>query len=134
MVTLVWKTTVKYWYGSGVELQRTWARAWFVVRVWWTVVTLIVYATFYGVLFLYEIVEGVCLGWPGVVVLTVTTNYKFASNEGTVAFGGVVVNCETVLLDGCVVVLGVASHVWRWYEYTSEGRSPLAVAQDCYDG
>ncbi|KAF4138212.1 hypothetical protein GN958_ATG12592 [Phytophthora infestans] len=25
-VTLAWKTTVKYWYGSGVELQGTWAR------------------------------------------------------------------------------------------------------------
>ncbi|KAF4132119.1 hypothetical protein GN958_ATG18686 [Phytophthora infestans] len=61
-VALAWKMTVKYWYGSGVELQRAWARAWLLVRVWWTVVTLIVYATFYGVLFLYEIVEGVWLG------------------------------------------------------------------------
>ncbi|KAF4141579.1 hypothetical protein GN958_ATG09229 [Phytophthora infestans] len=45
-VTVAWITTVKYWYGSGVEHQRTWARAWFVLRVWWTVVTLIGYATF----------------------------------------------------------------------------------------
>ncbi|EEY62559.1 uncharacterized protein PITG_14303 [Phytophthora infestans T30-4] len=55
--------------------------------VWWTVVTLIVYATFYGVLFLYEIVEGVCLGWPGVVILTVTMDYTFASNGGVVELG-----------------------------------------------
>ncbi|EEY68055.1 uncharacterized protein PITG_18492 [Phytophthora infestans T30-4] len=86
-VTLTWKTTVKYWYGSGAELQRTWAHTWFVVVVWWTVVTLIVYATFYGVLFLYEIVEGVCVGWPGVVILTVTMDYTFASNGGVVGLG-----------------------------------------------
>ncbi|KAF4129498.1 hypothetical protein GN958_ATG21311 [Phytophthora infestans] len=126
--------TVKYWYDSGVELQRTWAHTWFVVRVWRTVVTLIVYATFYSVLFLYEIVEGVYPGSPGEVVLAVTINFKFAVNFGVVGLGGVVINSGELLLDGCVLVLGMVGHLWHWYEYTSEGRSPVAVAQDCYDG
>ncbi|KAG3112640.1 hypothetical protein PI125_g8031 [Phytophthora idaei] len=127
-----WHTTVKYWYGSGVELKWTGSRAWFVVRVCWTVVTLVIYATFYGVLFVYEIIEGACLGWPGVVILTLTMYYQFVDDGDVMEVGGVALDRGDVIPDAGVLVLGVASHVWRWYEYTSGGRQPMTVAQDCY--
>ncbi|KAF4131755.1 hypothetical protein GN958_ATG19056, partial [Phytophthora infestans] len=45
-------------------------------------------------------------------------HYKFASNEGVVEFGGVVVNSGAILLVGSVLVLGLVSNLWRWYKYT----------------
>ncbi|KAG3161566.1 hypothetical protein PC128_g20767 [Phytophthora cactorum] len=82
-------TTVKYWHGFKVELKRIWSRVWFVERASWTDVSLMAYAMFYGVLFLYEIIEGVCFGWPGVVVLTLVMNYPYGENEDVVEIGGI---------------------------------------------
>ncbi|KAG2871686.1 hypothetical protein PC114_g26784 [Phytophthora cactorum] len=109
--SIAWHTTVKYSYGSGVEFKRTGSRAWFVLRVCWTVATLEAYATFYGVLFVYDIIEGACLGWPGVVILTLTMNYLFVDRGGVMKVGGVALDRGTVILDAGVLALGVASHV-----------------------
>ncbi|KAG2971180.1 hypothetical protein C6341_g26627 [Phytophthora cactorum] len=94
-----------------VEFKRTGSRAWFVLRVCWTVATLEAYATFYGVLFVYDIIEGACLGWPGVVILTLTMNYLFVDRGGVMKVGGVALDRGTVILDAGVLALGVASHV-----------------------
>ncbi|KAF1790400.1 hypothetical protein GQ600_23140 [Phytophthora cactorum] len=54
------------------------------------------FAVFYGVLFLYEIVEGVCLGWPGMVILSLTMNYQFVESEDVVEIGGATLDREQV--------------------------------------
>lgn len=52
-----WHSTVKYWNGLKIEYWRTVRRACFAGRAAWTVASLLIYAAFYEVLFLYEIVE-----------------------------------------------------------------------------
>ncbi|KAG3002984.1 hypothetical protein PC120_g19381 [Phytophthora cactorum] len=115
-----------------VGLKKTWGRAWFVLWASWTNVTLIVYAVFYGVLFLYQIIEGACLGWPGVVILTLTTNYQLGESEDVVEIGRVTLDRSRVVFDSCVLVLGVVGHLWRWYEAASEGRSFMTMDRDCH--
>ncbi|KAF1789802.1 hypothetical protein GQ600_24339 [Phytophthora cactorum] len=53
-----------------------------------------------GVLFTYEIIEGACLGWPGVVILTLTMSYQFMKSVDVVENGG-------VTLDRCMVVFEI---------------------------
>ncbi|KAF1791382.1 hypothetical protein GQ600_22406 [Phytophthora cactorum] len=115
-VSLTWETTV--------GLKKTWGRAWFVLWASWTIVTLIVYAVFYGVLFLYQIIE--------VVILTLTTNYQLGESEDVVDIGRVTLDRSRVVFDSCVLVLGLVGHLWRWYEAASEGRSFMTMARDCH--
>ncbi|KAF1789690.1 hypothetical protein GQ600_15815 [Phytophthora cactorum] len=108
-VQLAWTTTAKYWIGLQVD----WGRASFAVRAIGTVFTLAVYGVVYSVLFLYKIVAGACLGWLGVIVVTLMMNYLLLENEATVAYGGIATGRRTVLLDACVLVLSKISHLWR---------------------
>ncbi|KAG6956905.1 hypothetical protein JG688_00011222 [Phytophthora aleatoria] len=89
------------------------------VRAIRTVFTLVVYGVVYSVLFLYKIVAGACLGWLGVIVVTLMMNYLLLENEATVVYGGIAIGRRTVLLDACVLVLSKISHLWRWYESAS---------------
>ncbi|KAG2970215.1 hypothetical protein PC119_g23702 [Phytophthora cactorum] len=114
-VSLTWETTVKY-----CMVPRWGSRRPGVVLV------------FYGVLFLYQIIEGACLGWPGVVILTLTTNYQLGESEDVVDIGRVTLDRSRVVFDSCVLVLGVVGHLWRWYEAASEGRSFMTMARDCH--
>ncbi|KAG2909810.1 hypothetical protein PC117_g19569 [Phytophthora cactorum] len=78
------------------------------------------------------IIEGACLGWPGVVILTLTTNYQLGESEDVVDIGRVTLDRSRVVFDSCVLVLGVVGHLWRWYEAASEGRSFMTMARDCH--
>ncbi|EGZ07657.1 hypothetical protein PHYSODRAFT_528003 [Phytophthora sojae] len=122
------KSTAKYWKGSKVECRRTVDRANCVCRGFWAFASLLAYALFYTVVFVYDFVERVCQGTVGVAVLLLTLNYMLA--EGGLVVGDGLVPDETVVRWSCYVVATcVASHLCG---ATSGGRSPLKMAEDRY--
>ncbi|KAE8998921.1 hypothetical protein PR001_g19198 [Phytophthora rubi] len=122
----------KYYKGVGVESGRSAARARLVGRLVRTLCSLLVYASFFGLLFAYEFMEWACRGLLGVVVLMAAVNY------GTVASGGdsfdEVWACNSTLItvDALLALLSLPCRLWRCYENKLSERSLLELARDGY--
>ncbi|KAF1791022.1 hypothetical protein GQ600_14266 [Phytophthora cactorum] len=94
---------VRFWSGA----QKDWESC--VVHM-----TRVVYGTFYGLLFVYEIIESACLEWPGVVILTLTMNYQFVDGGDVMEVCGIALDRGAVILDASVlIVMRIGSEVWR---------------------
>eukprot|EP00644_Phytophthora_capsici_P010185 jgi/Phyca11/120528/e_gw1.41.193.1 len=128
---LGFRSTVKYWVGSKAECRRTVDRACCVGRGFWSFVSLLLYAVFYTVIYVYEFVEWACWGVTGVGILVAAANYLAATGSFT-AEDGVVQDEGTVKATGTVVFIRAASRLLRWYETSSGGRSPMEMAGDRY--
>ncbi|GMF26736.1 unnamed protein product [Phytophthora fragariaefolia] len=127
-----WLTWKKYCRGSRMEAKRAAARALLCGRAGWTVISLGIYFAFYGILFSYECLEWACRGFQGVFVLVVTASYALASKQGETLNDIVRTNYLLLLVDGSILVVGVVSRLWRWYEATVGERSPVSMAKEGY--
>eukprot|EP00644_Phytophthora_capsici_P017856 jgi/Phyca11/126236/e_gw1.62.106.1 len=127
-----WRSTKKYGGGIQVEWERTMGRARCVFQGLWTLVTLVTFGCFYGVVGVYELFEWVCLGWKGVTVLLAMINYYYASTGDVSVAGLFSMKSEVALASGAVLLVGCTSRVWRWYEDSAEGRTPARMAKDGY--
>ncbi|KAE9241520.1 hypothetical protein PF004_g7020 [Phytophthora fragariae] len=125
------KSSVKYWIGSKTECRRTAARACCACRGFWAFASLLLYTLFFTVVFLYDFVEKVCQGTVGVSTLLLVLNVALAEGELSGSDGlapGEMVSWGS----GAVVLAGAASSLLKWYEGSSEGRSPVKMAEDRY--
>ncbi|KAE9029033.1 hypothetical protein PR001_g11602 [Phytophthora rubi] len=100
-------------------------------RGFWAFSSLLGYALFYTVVFLYDFLEKVCQGTVGVSALLLVLNITLA--EGELYGGGGLAPDDTVSGGSSIgVVAGVASRLLKWYEASSGGRSPIKMAEDRY--
>jgi len=77
-----WKATVAYKEDLRSKWGATFDRAWLVLRTAWTLVFMVGYAVAYCVLGAYDLVETVCQGWLGVVVVLLTLDYYGEAAKG----------------------------------------------------
>ncbi|EGZ13910.1 hypothetical protein PHYSODRAFT_335615 [Phytophthora sojae] len=105
------KSTAKYWKGSKAECRRTVDRASCVCRGFWAFVSLLAYALFYTVVFVYDFVERVCQGTVGVAVLLLTLNYILA--DGGLVVGDGLVPDETQDLEELEQAERLSEAFWR---------------------
>ncbi|KAE9009988.1 hypothetical protein PR002_g15476 [Phytophthora rubi] len=126
------QVTSKYYAGTHVESHRTVARARLLWQLLWTFGTLLAYAFFYGVLFLYELLEWACCGLPGLIALTLSADYAFADYDTGPERSGSSTSLSLAVGDGLLLVACLASRLRKRYESGPGGRSLLEVAQKGY--
>ncbi|GMF32085.1 unnamed protein product [Phytophthora fragariaefolia] len=100
-----------YWEGLHVESARTADRAGILAWTVWAVITVSLYALCVCVLLVYEIVEGICQGWLGVLGVLSVINFVFSGDEGLVIAEGVALNRTVVDFSVGVVLVGCASRL-----------------------
>ncbi|KAE9335495.1 hypothetical protein PR003_g12992 [Phytophthora rubi] len=129
---LVLRSLWKYYKGVGVESSRSAARARLVGRLAWTLSSLLVYASFFGLLFAYEFVEWACRGLLGVVVLMIAVNYGTVE-EGGRSLGEIwALNSTLVKIDALLAPLSLSCRLWRCNENNLSERFLLELARDGY--
>ncbi|KAE9069289.1 hypothetical protein PF006_g29608 [Phytophthora fragariae] len=97
-----------------------------------TTSSLLAYAFFYGVLFLYELLEWACCRPPGLVALTLSVDYAFADYDAGPERSGSSATLSLAVGDGLLLVACLASRLRKRYESGPGGRSLLVVAKKGY--
>ncbi|KAE8987439.1 hypothetical protein PR002_g22050 [Phytophthora rubi] len=123
-----WRATTQYKEALRSKWGDAIRRAWFMLCTGWALIQTTGYVVTYSLLSAYDLMETVCLGWFGVVTVTVAANYYVGNGQGLVLYGEFEIGWWPALGRSLVMLTGLTSRACRWLAYTSP--SPLAKIGD----